>query len=205
MTNLFFKPTLLYKEFLILDLIEKNKHITQRVLSENVGVAVSMINSYLDDFEEKGLIKRNRKTTKTVEYIVTKKGVQRRKLLNIRYLKSSQDVYASAKDNIAEYLNEIVQKGFSKILLYGAGEVAEIILDVLKRDSSIKLKTIAVIDDNIQKQGMNILDTEIISIEDISNYAFDGIFISSYTHHQNIYKKLISRGYKEKNILHFFD
>jgi DNA-binding MarR family transcriptional regulator len=50
--NSFFKPTLLYKEFMILDLIEKNKDITQREISESIGVAVSMINSYLDEYEK---------------------------------------------------------------------------------------------------------------------------------------------------------
>jgi predicted transcriptional regulator len=47
--NAFFKPTVLYKEFLILDLIEKNKDITQRQMAEALGVAVSMVNHYLDE------------------------------------------------------------------------------------------------------------------------------------------------------------
>ena len=51
--NTFFKPTPLYKEFMILDLIEKNKDITQREISETVGVAVSMVNNYLDEYEKK--------------------------------------------------------------------------------------------------------------------------------------------------------
>jgi DNA-binding MarR family transcriptional regulator len=50
--NSFFKPTLLYKEFMILDLIEKNANITQREISNAIGVAVSMINSYLDEYEK---------------------------------------------------------------------------------------------------------------------------------------------------------
>lgn len=42
--NTFFKPTPLYKEFMILDLIEKNKDITQREISLQIGAAVSMVN-----------------------------------------------------------------------------------------------------------------------------------------------------------------
>jgi DNA-binding MarR family transcriptional regulator len=51
--NSFFKPTPLYKEFMILDLIEKNKDITQRQISDEIGVAVSQINQYLDEYEDK--------------------------------------------------------------------------------------------------------------------------------------------------------
>jgi hypothetical protein len=41
--NTFFKPTPLYKEFMILDLIEKNKDITQREIADNIGNAVSLV------------------------------------------------------------------------------------------------------------------------------------------------------------------
>ena len=43
---------------MILDLIEKNKHITQREMSESVGIAVSMVNLYLDEYEKNKYIKR---------------------------------------------------------------------------------------------------------------------------------------------------
>jgi predicted transcriptional regulator len=52
--NPFFKPTPLYKEFMILDLIEKNPSLTQREIGDAIGVAVSMVNAYLDEYEEKG-------------------------------------------------------------------------------------------------------------------------------------------------------
>ena len=70
---MFFKPTLLYKEYMILDMIEKNKNITQREMSKEIGVAVSMINDYLNIYEKDKLIKRKKHSTKTVEYFVTKK------------------------------------------------------------------------------------------------------------------------------------
>ena len=138
---------------MILDLIEKNKNITQREIGESIEVAVSMINNYLDEYEEKGLIKRKYHSTKTVEYFVTKKGVERKKLLNIRYLKDSQIVYQSAKNNIISFLNQIVDKGFKKILLYGAGEVAEILLQPIVLDKNIPIKVLAIIDDDINKQN----------------------------------------------------
>ena len=50
--NTFFKPTPLYKEFMILDLIEKNKDITQREIAKHLGIAVSLVNAYLDEYEK---------------------------------------------------------------------------------------------------------------------------------------------------------
>ncbi|MDD4824114.1 MAG: winged helix-turn-helix domain-containing protein [Acholeplasmataceae bacterium] len=87
--NQFFKPTILYKEYMILDLIEKNPKITQREISKNIGVAASMINLHLEEFEKKGLVKKKKYSTKTVEYLITKKGIEKKKVLNIGYLEQN--------------------------------------------------------------------------------------------------------------------
>jgi DNA-binding MarR family transcriptional regulator len=203
--NAFFKPTVLYKEFLILDLIEKNKDITQRQMAEALGVAVSMVNAYINEYEKNGLIKRKRHSTKNVEYFVTKRGSERKKLLNIWYLKSSHSVYLSAKDNITAFLNQIIDKGFKKILLYGAGEVAEIMLQVMNDDNQIPLEVLAIIDDNTSRIGDILVNLPIIALNQLDKYAHDGIMISSYKHHENIHKSLTKIDYPQNKIIHFFD
>src|SRR5690606_23500170 len=130
----YFKPTPLYKEYMILDLIEKNRNITQRELSENINASVSMINSYLDIYEKSGLIIRRYISDKKIEYIITKKGIERKKVLNIGFLKASHKIYSNAKENIKQFLNQLICKGYKDILLYGAGEVAELLLLVLNDD-----------------------------------------------------------------------
>lgn len=190
---------------MILDLIEKNKNITQREISKTVGIAVSMVNDYLDDYEKKGLVKRKYLSTKNVEYFVTKKGSERRKLLNIWYLKSSHNVYIQAKDNIISFLNQIIDKGFKKIILYGAGEVAEIMLQVMNDDNQIPLEVVAVIDDNKDRVGDKLVNLPIITLSEINKYIHDGIMISSYKHHETIHKNLVKIDYPQTKIIHFFD
>ena len=203
--NQFFKPTVLYKEYMILDMIEKNPNITQREMSKTIGIAVSMINDYLNIYEKDKLIKRKKHSTKTVEYFVTKKGSERRKLLNIWYLKSSHNVYLSAKDNITSFLNQIIEKGFKKILLYGAGEVAEIMLQIMNDDHTLPLEVLAVIDDNPLKNGDVIVNLPIIQKEDIDLYVHDGILVSSYKHHEAINTNLKEINYPVEKIVNFFD
>ncbi|MDD5293691.1 MAG: winged helix-turn-helix transcriptional regulator [Candidatus Izemoplasmatales bacterium] len=202
--NLFFKPTPLYKEYLILDLIEKRPNITQRILSDSLGVSVSMINYDLDEYEDKGFIRRKYYSSKNVEYILSKKGIEQRKLLNIRYLISSHMVYESAKDNIITFMKQIANRGFKKILLYGAGEVAEIMLHAMNNDISVPLDVLAVIDDDDEKQGRLIVNHPIIPISLINQYDHDGILIASYTHHQMIRGQLLKHDYPYKKIIEFF-
>lgn len=205
MENSFFKPTVLYKEYMILDMIEKNSNITQREISRTIGIAVSMVNDHLDQYEKSKLINRKKHSTKTVEYFVTRKGSERRKLLNIWYLKSSHKIYLSAKDNISNFLNQIIVKGFKRILLYGAGEVAEIMLQVMNDDNTLPLEVVAIIDDNPSKKGKIIVNLPIIQKEEINQYDHDGILISSYKHHESIKLNLKDIDYPTERIIEFFE
>jgi len=203
--NQFFKPTVLYKEYMILDMIEKNPNITQREISKTIGIAVSMVNDHIDQYEKDKLIKRKKHSTKTVEYFVTKKGAERRKVLNIGYLNASQHLYNSAKENIEQFLLQIMSKGFTNILLYGAGEVCEILLSTISSNPNIKLKCSAVIDDDPKKNGNTVFGAIIIDRSSINKYEHDGILISSFTNKETIHGKLLELGYIEENIIQFFD
>ena len=174
-------------------------------MSKAIGIAVSMINDHLDTYEKDKLIKRKKHTTKTVEYFVTKKGSERRKLLNIWYLKSSHSIYLSAKDNIHKFLKQIIDKGFKKILLYGAGEVAELMLQVINDDHTLPLEVVAIIDDSPHKKGQILVNLPIIQKEDIAKYVHDGILVSSYTHHVSIKQNLELINYPKEKILEFFE
>ncbi|HOI46535.1 MAG TPA: winged helix-turn-helix transcriptional regulator [Bacilli bacterium] len=202
--NAYFSPTTTYKEFIILDLIEKNSNITQRELSNVVHVSVSTINDYIETYEQKGYLKRNYITTKTIQYLITDKGIEHRKLLNLGFLNATQKIYDTAKNNIIQFLTKLNESGFRKILLYGAGEVAEILLQVIKNDKSIQLEVVGIIDDNVDKIGKKLLNTTIVSIDKIDSVIHDGILISSYTHHKTIYSKLVQLKYNPDKILEFF-
>ena len=203
--NSFFKPTLLYKEFMILDLIEKDANITQREISRIIGVAVSMTNAYIENFVEKGLIKKKKHSTKTVEYFITKKGIERKKVLNIGYLKNSQLLYDSARENIEKFLIQLENRGKRKLYLYGAGEVALILLHTIYSSENTNLSILGVIDDDINKVGSSIYNTPIVSLEIVKNQIHDGILISSYTNKNSIINKLKDYQYDFNKIYNFFD
>lgn len=200
----FFKTTPLYKEFSLLSAISRDKHITQRDIASKMNVSVAMVNFYLDEYEEKGLIKRVYHGTKSIDYFVTDMGEERRKELSIRYLESALDVYNEAKLSCNVIFKKLRIKNFKKVLFYGAGEVCEMLLSVLNSDQSIDLDVIAVIDDDNKKIGKKILDKDIISLNEITNLSYDGILISTYTHTNAIYQKLIEQNIDKEKIVSFF-
>lgn len=203
--NPFFKPTPLYKEFLVLDLIEKHPSITQREISEEIGSSVSMVNAYIDQYEKEGYLKRHYTSKIDVEYRISKKGREQRKLLNISYLNGAQILYNSAKENIETFILQLESKGFHRILLYGAGEVAEILLHAIKSRVHNLLTVVGIIDDDTKKIGLTLADVPIIARSMMHQYTFDGILVSSYTNREQIKHQLQLLNYPSSNILEFFD
>lgn len=203
--NQYFKPTILYKEYMILDMVEKNPKITQREIATHLGVAVSMINDHLEEFERKGLIKRKKYSTKTVEYLITKKGIERRKVLNIGYLNATKELYFQAKDTFEKFLEQVKEKGFTNILLYGAGEVAEMLLHSIMTSKTNQVNVLAVIDDDLNKIGTSIGTYTIIPRESIREFEHDGILIATYNKKDVIKEKLLQIDYPIENIIEFFE
>ena len=107
--------------------------------------------------------------------------------------------------SVKPYIQKLIEKGFKKILLYGAGEVAEIMLQVMNDDNTLPLEVVAVIDDNPNKKGEIIVNLPIIQKEDIIKFKHDGILVSSYKHHESINANLKSINYPSQKIINFFD
>lgn len=203
--NQFFKPTKSYREYMILDMVEKNPSVTQRVIADTIGMPVSMVNDYLAFYEKQGYLFKNKQSSKIVDYHITINGIERRKVLNISYLNASQKLYNSAKENIECFLLQIEVKGFKNILLYGAGEVAEILLNTLRSNKLVHINVMAVIDDDNSKVGTKIVNTLIMNRNSLHTLAHDGVLISSYTNKDEIYKKLILEAYSKDKIIDFFE
>jgi len=201
--NAFFKPTTLYREFMMLDMIAKNTRVTQRKMSDVLGVAPSMVNNYLDQCENDGYITRNHITKKTVEYHITLEGIHRKQYLNISYLNASQKIYQSAKANVTVFIDSLKANNVQEVFLYGAGEVADILLEVIMRDASIHVK--AIIDDDQEKQGHTLYDIPILTLENALNKNYDGIIVASFTHHTSMVDKLKLHGIPSEKIIAFFE
>ena len=202
--NGFFLPTLKYKELMILEYMEANPDTTQKELGKAIGAATSMINAYIDEYEMNGYVKREYISTKKVRYHVTPKGLKRKNYLSISYIQELMDLHKVAKANVEDFLMRVAEKGFSSILLYGAGEVAEIILNVIRATDELDLQVKAVVDDDLEKRGTEILGYPVISKVDMKKYEHDGILVSSYTFETIIRNHLLQLGYQKDKIIQFF-
>lgn len=200
----FFSPTSELKELLLLEHIEKNPDTTQKEVAKIISGATSMVNVYIDNLEEKNYLYRDYKSVKTVYYIITPEGIKRKNYLAITYLQELLELYKLAEESVKNFLIGLENKGYRNILLYGAGEVAETILGTIKGRVDKPLNALAIIDDDIDRRGKQLLGYNIISREDISKYEHDGIVITSYTFEDDITSRLNEIRYPEDRVERFF-
>ncbi len=200
----FFNPTTELKELLLLQHIEKNPATTQKEIAAVIDGAPSMVNLYIDNLEEKNHMTRDYKSAKTVNYHITPEGIKRKNYLSIRYFHELLTLYRLAEQNIDSFLVKLEAKGYKKVLFYGAGQVAETILGVIKARQEGKLEVVALIDDKKALQGKNLLGYKIILREEIQAYNHDAVVITSYSFEDDIKEKLREIGYKEDKIERFF-
>ncbi|WMM24333.1 winged helix-turn-helix transcriptional regulator [Tissierella sp. MB52-C2] len=200
----FLTPTIELKELIILQHLEENEDTTQKELAEIVNAAPSMINVYINDYEEKGYIVREYISLKIVKYKITSDGVRRKNFLLITYLHELMKLYKLAKENIERFLCNLEENGYKNILLYGAGEVAETILSVIRDKETLSISIVGLIDDDLFLQDKMLMGYKIISLKEVEEYNHDAIVITSYTYEDSIRKRLEEVGYDHGKVVKFF-
>lgn len=188
----------------LLEHITNHPNTTQSKMAEVIQAAPSMVNSYIRKLEQEKYLKRIYQSAKIVDYQITSKGIKRKNYLQIVYMKELMEIYKEGQKSVAHFLESIQQKGLKKVLLYGAGEVAEILLDIC-RQQEYDLEVVGIIDDNEEKQNTQIRKIDIYPNKEIHKLEHDGIVITSYTFEKDIIKKLKDINYPVEKIVRYFE
>jgi len=185
----FFKHSPLFKRLLILAAIEKDPHISQNNLAEEVGLTSSMINNYIRELSKEELISIQGKTNRTMSYNLTLKGLKEKMSLLIAYTLETTGLYQDAKQEFAQRLQKIYEEGIHNAVLFGAGETAEILYNASK---SLDLEIIGIVDNDPDKQGKLFGNLIIQTPEFIERISPDGVIIASLGRQDEIHEQISS-------------
>jgi len=186
----FFNPTAKYKRYLLLSTIEKGDILTQREIAKKLNIAPSMVNMYLADCLNNGLVEKITNSKKDVKYHITDKGISEKKTLNIEFLKSTLSVYNLAKNNITPLFDRLKKSNIKNIVFYGAGEVCDLLLHLIHADRTLDLNVLYLVDDNPIKQDTILSDTKVFNPTKLKEDDYDAVVISSYTNTTEISNRL---------------
>jgi DNA-binding MarR family transcriptional regulator len=110
----------------MLNAVEENAVLTQRSLARGLGIALGLANAYLKRCVTKGYIKVTQAPANRYAYYLTPKGFAEKSRLTTQYLTNSFDFFRLARNQCDALFAECEVKGWIRIALCGAGELAEI-------------------------------------------------------------------------------
>lgn len=184
-----------YKALQILDELSHNDTITQRDLSQRLGIALGLINSYIKNLAAKGYITVKSIPPKRYAYLLTPKGFAEKTRLTYHLLQDYTRIYRDTRTNLKKIFREMSDSGIKKVVFAGADEVTEIAYLTLK-ETDIELA--GVID--AEKVGQIFLGMNVKTMSDIDDASYDCILVASYLKREEILQYLLSEGIPEKNI-----
>ncbi len=201
----FFNPTSELKLLLLLEQIQYSNKITQDKLAHYIHSAPSMINIYIKQLEREGFLVKNKKTKRNVEYIITKKGIDRKNYLLVTYMNELIELYNLTKINLELFVKNLIKRNYKNCVFYGAGETAKVIIKVIKDMPKLDFKLMFLVDDDINKQGEKFEGYDVVSSVNIKKHDIDVIIITSCVYEKEIRNKLRKLNYPDEKIVSFFD
>jgi DNA-binding MarR family transcriptional regulator len=110
----------------LLEAIEERSDLSQRHLSQRLGVALGLTNSYLRRCVRKGLVKMRDAPANRYLYYLTPKGFAEKSRLTASYLSISFSFYRDASASCGRLFALCHENGWQRIALCGRSELAEI-------------------------------------------------------------------------------
>jgi DNA-binding MarR family transcriptional regulator len=189
-----------YKSLQILDELSNNDSLTQRDLSQRLGIALGLVNSYIKNLVAKGYVTVKTIPAKRYAYYLTPKGFAEKTRLTYHLLQDYTRIYREAKNNYRNLFHELELAGVKRVVFAGTDEVAEIAYITLQETN---LELICVVDPD--RAGEKFFGKNIMTAEVLKGMDSDGIVVTSYLKRDDIYRDLISHGIEEKDIRTIFE
>lgn len=167
------------RELEILTAIGEGRPLTQRDLSQRLGVALGLTNLYIKRLARQGLIKINefpRKpgTRQRLQYVLTAKGFTEKTRLSYAYVMHSLDLYRRARETLRERLAHLAEGGVKRVALYGTGEAAELAYLTLREFGVEPVGIFA------RVAGGQFLGFPVLPLSDLAGVEPDGVVLATF-------------------------
>jgi DNA-binding MarR family transcriptional regulator len=110
----------------LLEYVGRGGEQSQRRLASELGVALGLANAYLKRCVNKGLVKVRHVPARRYAYYLTPHGFAEKSRLTFEYLSHSFSLFRQAKADCTAALESARGRGYGRIALLGASDLAEI-------------------------------------------------------------------------------
>jgi DNA-binding MarR family transcriptional regulator len=110
----------------LLEYVGRGGEQSQRRLASELGVALGLANAYLKRCVKKGLVKVRQAPARRYAYYLTPRGFAEKSRLTFEFMSHSFALFRRAKADCTAALESARGRGYARIALLGASDLAEI-------------------------------------------------------------------------------
>ena len=115
-----------HSELEFLTAVERGEVVTQKSLSQRIGIAVGLINALVKRSMVRGYVKARQAPYKRYAYYLTPEGFAEKSRLVGEYLQSSLEFFRKARGQYTEIFQSARRAGHERLAIVGGGELAGI-------------------------------------------------------------------------------
>jgi DNA-binding MarR family transcriptional regulator len=110
----------------LLNSVEQDGARSQRHFAAELGIALGLVNAYLNRCIKKGLVKASQAPARRYAYYLTPQGFAEKSRLTVEYLSSSFGFFRKAKADCVDVFEIAQQRQLKRLALIGISDLAEI-------------------------------------------------------------------------------
>ena len=130
-----------YRSLLLMSEIVGEEPLSQREISQRLGIAVGLVNSYLKNLVAKGYVRVKNFPRNRYAYLLTPQGLAEKSRLAYQHLSYFTNLYTVARQDYLALFNRLEAAGVKELVFCGVDEVAEIAYLSL-RETGIELSQV---------------------------------------------------------------
>jgi len=115
-----------YRSLLLMSEIVGEEPLSQREISQRLGIAVGLVNSYLKNLVAKGYVRVKNFPRNRYAYLLTPQGLAEKSRLAYQHLSYFTGLYTAARQDYLRLFRRLDAEGVSDVVFCGVDEVAEI-------------------------------------------------------------------------------
>jgi predicted transcriptional regulator len=171
----------------ILREVAANARITQAELATRCSLSVAMVNNYMKDLCNSGLLEYKRKSVKSVTYHLTPSGTRHLGTLQSDLIGEMVDMFVNAKARILARIMDQANTALQRVVLYGSGHLAQLAFHSLELSG---VSVLGVCDDDPNRIGGDFCGREIVNPSQIRFIAPDAVIIADTLRTDEILRNL---------------
>jgi DNA-binding MarR family transcriptional regulator len=179
-----------------LEAIADDASLTQRILSNRLGIALGLTNIYLKRLIRKGYVKCINLQSNRLRYLLTPRGIAEKSRLTYDFMQYSLFLYGQVRQHLHAVLEPYTHGELKRMAIYGTGEEAELAYLSI---AELGLEMVAVFDRD--PLATRFLGRPVRDVSEHAGVAFDLLLVATLRDVEPIVEDLVRLGVPRERLV----